>query len=167
VEERVFMQIGEEGAAINSSRWVVNTRTTNHMTGAHGGFSELDAGVCGTVKFGDGSVVCIEGCGTVIFSSRSGEHQVFTSVYFIPKLKTNILSVCQLDEIGFQILIDSCILSNKDAERRLVSKIPHTPKWLYVLHASIARPVYYTAHTEEDSWRWHCNTLIFPKEIIF
>jgi hypothetical protein len=71
------------------------------------------------------AVVRIEGCGTVIFSSRSGEHRVFTRVYFILKLKTNILSVGQFDEIRFKILIDSGILSIKDTERRLVAKILH------------------------------------------
>jgi hypothetical protein len=127
------------------------------MTGARGAFSELDAGVCSTVRFGDRSVVCIEGCGTVILSSRSGEHHAFTGVYFIPKLKTNILSVGQLDEIGFQVLIDSGVLSIKDTERRLVAKIPRAPSRLYVLHAKIARLVCYMAHMEEDSWRCHAR----------
>jgi transposase InsO family protein len=125
------------------------------MTGARGAFSELDAGVCSTVRFGDRSVVCIEGCGTVILSNRSGEHHAFTGVYFIPKLKTNILSVGQLDEIGFQVLIDSGVLSIKDTERRLVAKIPRASNWLYVLHANLARPVCYLARAEKDSWRWH------------
>jgi hypothetical protein len=129
------------------------------MTGARGAFSELDADVCGTVRFSDRSVVRIEGCGTVIFDSRSGEHRVFTKVYFIPKLKTNIISVDQLNEIGFQILIDSnvlsIILSIRDVERRLVAKISHAPNRLYVLHTNIARSICYMACTEEDSWRWH------------
>ena len=40
-------------------RWVLDTGSTNHMTGAKSAFSELDSGIHGTVKF-----VEIEGYGT-------------------------------------------------------------------------------------------------------
>jgi hypothetical protein len=43
---------------------------------------------------------CIEGCGTIIFNSKSCEHCTFTGIYYIARLKTNILSVGQLDELG-------------------------------------------------------------------
>jgi hypothetical protein len=71
VEERVFTQIGEEDDQVDASKWVVDTGTTNHMTDVHEAFSDLDTGVRGTVRFGDGLVVHIEGCGTLIFSTKS------------------------------------------------------------------------------------------------
>jgi hypothetical protein len=83
---------------MNTSRWVINTKATKHMTGIHEVFSDLNTGVWGTVRFDDCSVVRIEGCGTVIFNT-------FLGIYFIPKLKTNILSIGQLDEIGYKIFI--------------------------------------------------------------
>jgi hypothetical protein len=43
------------------------------MTGEHHMFASLDETVYGTVKFGDGSLVAIKGCGTVVFRSQSGE----------------------------------------------------------------------------------------------
>jgi hypothetical protein len=70
------------------------------MTGARAAYAELDTNVCGTVRFGDRWVVCIEGCGTIIFNSKSCEHCTFTGIYYIARLKTNILSVGQLDELG-------------------------------------------------------------------
>ena len=42
---------------------------TNHMTSVRSAFFELDTGVHGTVRFGDGSVVDIEGRGTILFGS--------------------------------------------------------------------------------------------------
>jgi hypothetical protein len=74
VEEKVYAQIGKKEEAVDHTLWVVNTGATNHMTGAHDAFTELDTGVWGTVRFGDGSVVRIEGCGTVVFSSKGREH---------------------------------------------------------------------------------------------
>lgn len=61
------------------------------MTGSQAAFSDLDDGVPGTVKFTDNSVVWIEGCMTVLFACKNGEHHTFSGVYFIPKLTTNIV----------------------------------------------------------------------------
>lgn len=70
------------------------------MTGSRSAFSELDTGVRGTVKFGDGSVVNIQGRGIVLFKCKNGEHQALTGVYHIPRLTANIMSLEQLDAEG-------------------------------------------------------------------
>jgi len=67
------------------------------MTGERSTFSELDVNVHGTVRFGDGSVVAIEGCGSVVFNCKNGEHRALTGVYFIPRLQANIISLGQLE----------------------------------------------------------------------
>ena len=63
------------------------------MTGCRDAFAELDSKVCGNVRFGDGSVVEIEGHGSIVFVCKNGEHQALTGVYYIPKLKANIISL--------------------------------------------------------------------------
>ena len=63
------------------------------MTGSQSTFVELDPAVCGTVRFGDGSLVNIEGRGTVLFACKSSEHRTLTGVYFVPRLTTNIISI--------------------------------------------------------------------------
>ena len=45
----------------------------------------------GTVKLSDGSIVEIEGCGTILFIGNGGEHRKLTDVYFILRLKTNLM----------------------------------------------------------------------------
>ena len=54
------------------------------MTGSKAAFSELDDDVTGTVKFGDGSRVAIQGCSTIIFRCQNGEHRALMDVYYIP-----------------------------------------------------------------------------------
>jgi hypothetical protein len=155
VEEKVFAQIGEEDEVVNFTRWVVDTGATNHMMAVRSVYSVLDTGVCGTFKFGDGSVVWIEGCGTIIFSCKSGEHRSFSGIYYIPKLKTNIFILGQLDEVGYEILIKSDVMSIRDDEEWLMARIPHAPNRLYVLNTTVAQPVWLVAHGEENSWWWH------------
>jgi hypothetical protein len=45
--------------------------------------------------------VQIEGMGTILFRRKIGEHNAFLGIYYILRLNTNIISVGQLDEIGF------------------------------------------------------------------
>lgn len=65
-EAKVFAHLDDEKRR-DYGLWYLNTSTTNHMTGSHAAFSELDMAVRGTVCFGDGSVVAIEGCGKILF----------------------------------------------------------------------------------------------------
>jgi hypothetical protein len=63
------------------------------MTGVWEVFTELDTNVHGTMKFGDGSVVEIEGIDTILFVCKTSEHKMLSGVYLIPKLTTNIISL--------------------------------------------------------------------------
>jgi hypothetical protein len=100
VEEKVHVQFND-AEKMECRRWVLNTAATNHMTRCRIDCSDLDRSIQGTVKLGDGSMVQIEGMGTVLSSCKNGEHRAFISVYYISKLNTNIISVGQLEEIGF------------------------------------------------------------------
>jgi hypothetical protein len=62
-ERKVLLHLSseEEKEAVAPCRWVLDTGATNHMTGSHCLFSELDTGITGTVRFGDGSVVTSRG----------------------------------------------------------------------------------------------------------
>jgi hypothetical protein len=163
VEERVFAQFSDAEEK-ECHRWVLDTGATNHMTGSRSAFSDLNRSIQGTVRFGDGSVVQIEGVGTILFRCKNGEHWEFTGVYYIPKLNTNIVSVGQLNENGFQTIIDGGVMKIRDAKRRLLVKVIRSPNRLYVLNVEIARLVCLLARGSEEAWLWHTryNHLNFP-----
>ena len=119
----MFAQISERGEQQEHQRWVLDTGATNYMTGAKSVFSELDSGIRGTVKFGDGSVVEIEGHDTILFVGKGGIHHKLTGVYFIPRLKANIVSLGQLDKAGCQIFIKRGLLRIHDDRRRLLTQV--------------------------------------------
>jgi hypothetical protein len=93
------------------------------MTGSRHVFFELDSGKTDTVKFGDGLVVNIEGKGTVLFALRSGKHRRLSGVYLIPRLTTNIVSLGQMDENDFKVVIEEGILRILDLQRLLLAKV--------------------------------------------
>jgi hypothetical protein len=156
VEVSVFAVL-MDGGEHDSHRWIFDMGASNHMTGAREAFSDLNFNVGGTVRFGDGSIVWIKGCGTILFACKNGEHQTLGNVYFIPRLTANIISCGQLDEIGYQILVEGGVMRVHDEHMRLLAKIHRSPGRLYVLDIDIARPVCLSAVTGEDAWRWHAR----------
>lgn len=104
VEARVFAQLDGDGPP-NANVWYLDTGATDHMSSSRAAFSEHDETVAGMVRFCDGSVVQIEGKGTMMFACRTGDHRRLHGVYFIPRLDINLISVGQMDEDGYEIHI--------------------------------------------------------------
>jgi hypothetical protein len=96
--------------------------------------------VLGTVCFGDDSVTQIEGRGTIMFMCKNGESRSFDGIYFIPCLMTNIMSVGQLDEIGYKIDIDTDMMKIREPGGVLHAKVKREANHLYLLHLKFAQP---------------------------
>jgi hypothetical protein len=156
VEEKVFSHFSDE-VKKNGKRWVLDSGASNHMTDVREVFAELDTNIHGTVRFGDGSVVEIEGIGTILFVCRNGEHKVLVCVYLIPKLSTNIVSLGQLDEIGYEVLIKNGVMKVWDEHQKLLAKVERSQNQLYVLNMEIAQPVNLVVKGAEGAWLWHAR----------
>jgi hypothetical protein len=108
--------------------------------------------VVGTVRFGNGSNVQIDGCGIIFFACKNGEHHTLGNVYYISCLTANIISCGQLDKVGYEIGVQGGMMCIRDDHMRLLAKIHHCPGRLYVLDIDIACPVYLNVVTGEDAW---------------
>jgi hypothetical protein len=73
-EKKVFPAVREEDKNV----WVLDTGASNHMTGQREALVSLDVSVRGTVRFGDGSRVQIEGIGSVMLQTKQKGHKVLT-----------------------------------------------------------------------------------------
>ncbi|XP_066324192.1 uncharacterized protein [Miscanthus floridulus] len=148
-EPRAQVHLGRVGGG-QEQQWYLDSGASNHMKGSKEAFSELDGNVTGTVKFGDGSRVAIRGRGTIIFRCKNGEHRTLTDVYYIPQLRSSIISIGQLDERGCEVLIESGILKILDQERRLLAKVKCSRNRLYLLDLKVEQPVCLAArHTKK------------------
>jgi hypothetical protein len=88
-EKKVFPVDRDEDKNV----WVLDTGASNHMMGRCEALASLDTSVRGTVSFGDSSLVEIEGIRSVVLQTKKEGHKVLTEVYYIPKLKSNIVSL--------------------------------------------------------------------------
>jgi hypothetical protein len=116
-EDRLFVKLGDK--AMDCARWILDTGATNHITGNHSAFSELDTKVHGSICFDDSSIAGIEGRGTVLLKCKNNEHRVWDSL-----IKMATSSFCLVDAKG-----------------RLMAKVDRSANRLYVLELNIARPV--------------------------
>jgi hypothetical protein len=141
----------------DSTKWILDSGATNQMTGVREAFSELNTKVQGTVRFGDGSVTDIEGRGTVLFKCKAGGHKAPTGVYYIPRLTANIISLGQMDEDGYKILLQDGTLKIWDAHGCLLAKVERSADRLYLLTLNIGNPVCLAAQGSSTAWRWHAR----------
>ncbi|WVZ95085.1 LOW QUALITY PROTEIN: hypothetical protein U9M48_040890 [Paspalum notatum var. saurae] len=132
-EPRAQVHLGkEEGDEEATERWYLDSGASNHMTGSLGR-------------------------GTILFSCSNGGHRALTGGYYIPRLRSNIVSLGQLDERGCKVLIDDGVLRIRDREQKLLVKVSRSKNRLYVMKLTIARPVCLAARHEEAAWRWHAR----------
>jgi hypothetical protein len=135
-ESCLFVQLGEKGDG-DDTCWILDSGATNHMTGIHGVFSKIDLRVRGIVQFGDGSVANIEGHGMILIKSKTRGHKALTGVYSIPCLTANIVSLGQLEEASYKILLHDSLLKPWDRTGALVAKMKRAVNRLYILHLKI------------------------------
>jgi hypothetical protein len=125
------------------------------MTSEQSAFTEIDNKVHGTVRFGDGVVMNIEGRGTILIRCKTGEHKVLPGVYLIPRLTANIVSLGQLEEHGHKIMLHAEFLRIWDRCGRMVAKVRRVVNHLYVLHLDIDKPVCMAVQGKGSTWRCH------------
>jgi hypothetical protein len=85
--------------------WYLDTGCSNHMCGEKETFSSLDESFRSSVKFGDNSKISVMGKGKVTIQTKGNSTHIIANVLFVPNLKTNLLSVGQLQEKGYEIFL--------------------------------------------------------------
>ena len=156
-EERFFPKLHLTGGSEQTGDiWYLDNRASNHTTGDRNKFTELNEGIMGKVKFDDGSIVEIEGKGSILFRCKKGDQWVLSGVYYIPKLRSNLVSLGQLTECGHRILMDNDDLEVFDkVGRRLIMRVRRTLNRLYQIKLNPTMPVCFQTSTSKQAWLCH------------
>ena len=135
--------------------WYLDTGCSNHMCGEKESFSMLDESFADTVKFGDNSTVAVKGKGKVSINTKAGLTQSISDVLFVPDLKTNLLSVGQLQEKGYEVLIKDGICQVRDSKLGLIAKAYMTSNRMFPLYLENMKLTCMVAKQQELAWLWH------------
>ncbi|KAG6741317.1 hypothetical protein POTOM_054550 [Populus tomentosa] len=118
----------------------------------------------GSAKFGDGSTVKIQGRGSVLLEDFTGEHRILTNVYYIPMLKSNIISLGQLDENGCKVVIEGGVMTILDRLQRLLAKVKRSSNRLYVLNIASALPECFLGYRMFDP---KTKQVVVTRDVVF
>jgi hypothetical protein len=122
------------------------------MTGLQEVFSVINLRVHGTVHFRDGSVANIEGHDSILIKCKTSGHKVLTGAYYISRLMVNIISLGQLEEAAYKIVLHDGFLRLWDQAGTLVANVKHGLNRLYILYLDVNRYVCLVAQGTSPAW---------------
>ena len=155
-ESRVIPKLYETKPR-ESDMWYLDNGASNHMTGKLSFFTDLDEKVTGKVRFGDDSRVDIKGKGSITFLSKDGDIRMLKNVYYIPSLKSNIISLGQATEIGCKVVMEDDHLIILDKARRLMMQVPRGKNRLYKIQLPTGDPTCLLTDLNDPTWLWHAR----------
>ncbi|GJW49733.1 zinc finger, CCHC-type containing protein [Tanacetum coccineum] len=139
------------------SLWYLDNGASNHMTGMRDHFKELDEKVSGKVRFGDGSYIEIKGKGSILIECDDEKQRIISHVYYIPSLKSNLLSLGQFTEIGCKVVMEDDELRLYDMDNKIFMKVTRQRNRLYKANLRIGTRVCLLANLKDDTWQWHAR----------
>ena len=129
-EEKVKLDTFETSLD-KSNVWYLDNGASNHMTGDRSYFTTLDETITGKVKFGDDSRIDIKGKGSINFIFKDGAKKRMSNVYYIPALRSNIISLGHATEAGCELRMKEDLLNVYDREGRLLVRTSRGRNRLY------------------------------------
>ncbi|XP_074362754.1 uncharacterized protein LOC141703035 [Apium graveolens] len=133
VDEPTLLLAHKGDVNCEDNLWYLDSGASYHMCGNKNLFVDLDEKVIGKVSFGDSSGVPIKGKGNILIRLKNGDHNFISSVYYVPSMKNNILSLGQQMEKGYSITMKDRFLNLRDSNDKLIAKVPMTKNHMFIL----------------------------------
>ena len=92
-KEATLLLVYDEKMQDKKNMWYLDIGANNHMYGDKDKFMKLDESIKGKVTFADHSKVSIKRRCTILITLKDESHQFIGDVYYIPAVKSIILSL--------------------------------------------------------------------------
>ncbi|GKC27388.1 zinc finger, CCHC-type containing protein [Tanacetum coccineum] len=157
LEPTLLMAILENSDEGKQVKEVEEQKVSLHEEDVGEHFKELDEKVSGKVRFGDGSYIEIKGKGSILIECDDEKQRIISHVYYIPSLKSNLLSLGQFTEIGCKVVMKDDELRLYDMDNKIFMKVTRQRNRLYKANLRIGTPVCLLANLKDDTWLWHAR----------
>ena len=92
-DKETLLLARKETDGVQANSWYLDSGASNHMCGRKDMFVELNESISRNVSFGDDSIIAVKGKGNILIRLKDGRHQFISNVYYVPNMKSNILSL--------------------------------------------------------------------------
>ena len=153
--EILLMAYTEAIPAEKGAMWYLDSGCSNHMTGNKRLFCVLDEAFRERVKLGNDSSMNVMGKGSIQMLVNNKIHNL-DDVFYIPELKSNLISLGQLQEVGCSILLQRGRCQIHDSNGELVANIKMSGNRMFQLKTEVAGDqTCFQTSSQDLSWLWH------------
>ena len=99
--------------------------------------------------------MAVKGRGTIWYLQKNNRVGEIRDVYYVPDLKTNILSMSQLMEKGYSVLMKDRVLYLKDKSDRLIARVEMKKNRMYKLDLKIVQERCLKLDVKDEAMMWH------------
>ncbi|GKV46282.1 hypothetical protein SLEP1_g53274 [Rubroshorea leprosula] len=99
--------------------------------------------------------MCVKGRGKVTIRAKNNSVQTIANVLYVPDLKSNLLSLGQLQEKGYEILIKDGVCQVHDPKLGLIVKVKMTGNRLFPLYLQTTNLSFLSTKMKDTAWFWH------------
>ncbi|KAK2359039.1 hypothetical protein QL285_096166 [Trifolium repens] len=154
-EESVMLMVTTKEDTCCGSEWYLDSGCSTHMTGRKDWFSSFNQSHENKVKFANDSTLSAEASGVVCIRSKDGRQAFINDVLYIPGMKCNLLSIGQLLEKDYKIVMENKVMRLMDPNIKLILKAPMSKNRTFKIELNVMDHKCLATVVERDDWTWH------------
>jgi hypothetical protein len=153
-EETLLMAQTEHSNEAREEVWYLDSGCSNHMVGNKDWLFDFDESFKDSVKLGNDSKMMVMGKGNLKLFIN-GKIHVISNVYYLPGLRTNLLSIGQMQQKNVTIVFknDTCKAYHED--KGLIFSTQMSANKMYIIIAPVIIPMCLQASKIERTQLWH------------
>lgn len=159
VEEKISEETLNMATVTNEGNhgdeWFLDTGCSTHMLGRKDWFIEMDHSIKSRVGFADDRTMKVEGVGKVKIKKKDGFVCFISGVPYVPGMKSNLLSIGQLLEKGYRMVLEELGMKVYGCENRLLIKAVLFKNRTFKVEFDVVTQQCLATTVNKDEWLWH------------